>query len=140
MKLTPAKRAWIAGEMERLGRLAGIVPEAVQLLLTRKEHDDFKAAKRAADPKWRGRSSGAYGVAYQSRHAGQPTIYLNVKSHHDLPGLRDTIAHELCHLRYPYMGHTDRFRRVIARLLAGEHLGNYQPKKKPETHEKASQA
>lgn len=65
-----------------------------------------------------------YGVAYV-RHQ---VVFINIRKIPDMIKLKETVAHELAHLRFPYMSHGRRFDDVIKRALAGEVFAPYKPK------------
>ena len=81
----------------------------------------------------RGRTTaGQYlGAVYNfySSNPRQLYLYLNLRSHKTRPELRDTIAHELCHIRFPYLSHGSGLDKKIKQLMAGETFKPYQPKK-----------
>ncbi|MCE2497812.1 MAG: hypothetical protein J4F28_02235 [Nitrosopumilaceae archaeon] len=75
----------------------------------------------------KGRRSSIYryfGVCYR-RHR---IIYLAVGKFDTIGDLRRTIAHELVHLRFPYLRHGTRFETIIDRVINGEQFKAY---KKP---------
>ena len=42
---------------------------------------------------------------------------LDIKNHSDIEWLKDTIAHELVHSKFPDMGHTKKFYKLIEEIL-----------------------
>lgn len=54
-----------------------------------------------------------YGVSYMQHN----TIFVNVKKIPDQKALDDTIAHELVHLRFPYLSHGRRFNKIVRQVL-----------------------
>lgn len=62
-----------------------------------------------------------YGVAYLE----SAMIFINVRKIPDDAMLVDTIAHELVHLRFPYLSHGRRFDRTVAEVIAGRRFAPY---------------
>lgn len=62
-----------------------------------------------------------YGVAYLE----SAMIFINVRKIPDDAMLVDTIAHELVHLRFPYLSHGRRFDRTVADVIAGRRFAPY---------------
>lgn len=54
------------------------------------------------------------GTAYKKENL----IWLN-PNHDSADGIRDTLAHEFCHFRFPSEGHTQYFYQKVKELLAG---------------------
>jgi len=75
-------------------------------------------------------SAGRYlGACYRSSKGERPYVFLNVRAHRSRPHLRGTIAHELCHVRFPYLSHGSDFNKKIKQVMAGETFKPYKPKK-----------
>ena len=74
-------------------------------------------------------SAGRYLGAVYDYHPRELYLYLNLKAHKTRPDLRETIAHELCHIRFPYLSHGSDFNKKIKQVMAGETFKPYQPKK-----------
>lgn len=62
------------------------------------------------------------GTAYISKNV----IWIN-PNHESVDTARDTLAHEMCHLRFPYEGHTPYFYQKVKELLSGK---QFKPLKK----------
>lgn len=62
-----------------------------------------------------------YGVAYLE----SAMVFINVRKIPDDAMLVDTIAHELVHLRFPYLSHGRRFDRTVADVIAGRQFAPY---------------
>ena len=76
----------------------------------------------------KGRRTSAYkyrGVAYTRSNL----IFLNVKRATSRADLRYIIAHECAHLRFPYLSHGIRFKKVVDQLMKGRQFRPYQPKR-----------
>lgn len=66
----------------------------------------------------RGRRSTAYryyGVAY----TGCSMVFVNVRKIPDERALNETVAHELVHMRFPYLSHGRRFNLLVRQVRAG---------------------
>ena len=75
----------------------------------------------------KGRRTSAYkyrGVAYTRSNL----IFLNVKRATSRADLRYIIAHECAHLRFPYLSHGIRFKKVVDQLMKGRQFRPYQPR------------
>lgn len=57
-------------------------------------------------------------------------IFLNVKGAESRPKLRKTIAHECVHLRFPYLRHGSKFRRIVSQVIKGRQFPAYRPRKR----------
>lgn len=66
-----------------------------------------------------------YGVSYMRHNL----IFINVKKIPDTKSLDDTIAHELVHLRFPYLGHGRRFNKLVSQLIKGRKFAPYKKRK-----------
>jgi len=67
----------------------------------------------------KGRRTSAYkyhGVCYNKAK----TIFVNIRLHHSRKSIEHTVAHEIIHMRYPYMSHGDAFDRRIKVLQSGK--------------------
>jgi hypothetical protein len=97
MKLTDSKRSWVTQEFNKYARQIGIPTELMpDLMLTTREVKDMPIELTE------GRRTSAY------KHFGvcfvfACTIFINVRAHKTIAGIRDTIVHELVHYRFPYM-------------------------------------
>lgn len=67
-----------------------------------------------------------YGVSYMQHNL----IFINVKKIPDEKALDDTIAHELVHLRFPYLSHGRRFNKLVRQVLKGKTFPPYQKRKR----------
>lgn len=47
----------------------------------------------------------------------------------DMNEVRDTLAHEFIHFRFPYLYHGSKFTDYVKRLLKGEQFKPYKPRK-----------
>lgn len=66
-----------------------------------------------------------YGVFYEEIN----TIFLNVKlMPRNREKLRNTIIHELCHKRFPYLSHGPEFEKKIRAIRKGKSFDPYKPK------------
>ena len=89
-----------------------------KVLLTTREVLDMPRSMTA------GRRTSAYkyyGVAYLE----SAMVFINVRKIPDDAMLVDTIAHELVHLRFPYLSHGRRFDRTVADVIAGRRFAPY---------------
>lgn len=66
-----------------------------------------------------------YGVSYMQHNL----IFINVKKIPDEKALDDTIAHELAHLRFPYLSHGRRFNKMVRQVLKGKTFPPYKKRK-----------
>ena len=66
-----------------------------------------------------------YGVSYMQHNL----IFINVKKIPDEKTLDDTIAHELVHLRFPYLSHGRQFNKLVSQVLKGKTFAPYQKRK-----------
>ncbi len=76
----------------------------------------------------KGRRTSAYkyrGIAYTRSNL----IFLNVKRAKSRSDLRYIIAHECAHLRFPYLSHGTRFKKVVDRLIGGRQFRPYRPRR-----------
>jgi len=67
----------------------------------------------------RGRRTSAYkyfGVCYSRAK----TIFINIRLHRSRKSIEHTIAHEVCHMRYPYLSHGDQFEKRIDAMQGGK--------------------
>jgi hypothetical protein len=62
-----------------------------------------------------------YGVSYLQHNL----IFINVKKIPDEKSLDDTIAHELVHLRFPYLSHGRRFNKLVRQVIRGKTFSPY---------------
>lgn len=67
-----------------------------------------------------------YGVSYMQHNL----VFINVKKIPDEKSLDDTIAHELVHLRFPYLSHGRRFNKLVRQVLKGKTFSPYQKRKR----------
>lgn len=117
MKLDPDLRLSI---LEKAGIYSGrlSIPEP-NLLLTSKEVLDMPkevtVGRRTTAYKY-------YGVSYMQHNL----VFINVKKIPDEKTLDDTIAHELVHLRFPYLSHGRRFNKLVRQVLKGKTFAPYQ--------------
>ena len=110
MRLTPEIKSWI----EEL-----IIKYSVQLSI-RKPRYLLQVRDVLALPLeiTRGRRTSAYryqGVTYL-KHG---IVFINVRRSRTLHELKQTVAHELVHLRFPYLSHGDGFRKKIEEVMLG---------------------
>jgi hypothetical protein len=66
-----------------------------------------------------------YGVSYMQHNL----VFINVKKIPSEQALDDTIAHELVHLRFPYLSHGRRFNKLVRQVLKGKTFPPYQKRK-----------
>lgn len=72
----------------------------------------------------RGRRTSAYkyyGVAYLEHG----TVFVNVRKIPDERELEKTVAHELVHMRFPYLSHGRRFDSLVRRVMGGARFAPY---------------
>ena len=89
-----------------------------KVLLTTREVLDMPRSMTA------GRRTSAYkyyGVAYLESNL----VFINVRKIPDDKMLVDTIAHELVHVRFPYLSHGKRFDRLVGEVIAGRRFAPY---------------
>lgn len=87
------------------------IPEP-RLLLTTKEV--LEMPKSSTE----GRRTSAYkyyGISYLKHNM----IFINVRKIPDEKILEDTIVHELVHMRFPYLAHGRRFKKLVRKGLGG---------------------
>ncbi len=120
MKLNPDIRLSI---LEKTGicsaRLS--IPEPKVLLSTREVLQmpkEITAGRRTTAYKY-------YGVSYMQHNL----VFINVKKIPNEKALDDTIAHELVHLRFPYLSHGRRFNKLVRQVLRGKTFGPYQKRR-----------
>ena len=66
----------------------------------------------------KGRRTSAYkywGVCYQQAN----TLFINIKRHKSRKEIDNTVAHEIIHLRYPYLAHGEKFEIRVEKLQKG---------------------
>src|SRR5574338_1609779 len=109
--------------LEKVGiysaRLA--IPEPRVLLSTREVLEmpkEITSGRRTTAYKY-------YGVSYMQHNL----IFVNVKKIPDQKALDDTIAHELVHLRFPYLAHGRRFNKLVRQVLRGKTFPPYKKRK-----------
>lgn len=66
-----------------------------------------------------------YGVSYLLHN----TVFINVKKIPDERALENTIAHELVHLRFPYLAHGRRFNKYVRHVIRGKTFQPYRKRK-----------
>jgi hypothetical protein len=108
------------GILEKIGiyssRLS--IPEPRTLLTSKEVLDmpkELTAGRRTTAYKY-------YGVSYMQHNL----VFINVKKIPDEKTLDDTIAHELVHLRFPYLSHGRRFNKLVRQVLKGKTFPPYQ--------------
>ena len=116
MKLTPRKKEIVMEMVRKYAKNFSI--KIPKVWMTTKEVLDaplhITTGRRTSA--WK-----SYGVCYRDAN----TIFINVRKNPNTAFLRDTIIHELAHLRFPYMGHGDTFDSMIKRCLSGEQFKEY---------------
>jgi predicted SprT family Zn-dependent metalloprotease len=94
-----------------------------QVLLTTKEvlemPKELTAGRRTTAYKY-------YGVSYMLHNL----VFINVKKIPDEKALDNTIAHELVHLRFPYLAHGRRFNKYVRQVLRGKIFPPYKKRTK----------
>ncbi len=93
------------------------VAEPRVLLTTREVLDmprELTAGRRTSAYKY-------YGVSYLESNI----VFINVRKIPSERILVDTIAHEMVHVRFPYMSHGRRFDRLVADVVAGKRFAPY---------------
>lgn len=98
------------------------IPEPKLLLTTKEVLDvpkDLTAGRRTTAYKY-------YGVSYLLHNL----VFINVKKIPDEKALDNTIAHELVHLRFPYLAHGKRFNKYVRQVLRGKTFPPYQKRKR----------
>lgn len=93
------------------------VAEPRVLLTTREVLDvprELTAGRRTSAYKY-------YGVSYLDSNM----VFINVRKIPDERTLVDTIAHEMVHVRFPYMSHGRRFDGLVADVVAGKRFAPY---------------
>ncbi len=117
MKLDPDLRLAI---LEKVGIFSSYLSIAEpKVLLTTKEvleiPKELTAGRRTTAYKY-------YGVSYMLHNL----VFINVKKIPDEKTLENTIAHELVHLRFPYLAHGKRFNKYVRQVLRGKRFHPYQ--------------
>lgn len=117
MKLDPDLRLAI---LEKVGIFSSHLSIAEpKVLLTTKEvleiPKELTAGRRTTAYKY-------YGVSYMLHNL----VFINVKKIPDEKTLENTIAHELVHLRFPYLAHGKRFNKYVRQVLRGKRFHPYQ--------------
>jgi predicted SprT family Zn-dependent metalloprotease len=59
-------------------------------------------------------------------------IWLNPR-HNTADDVRNSLAHEFCHIRFPYLAHGRRFTELLNRLLKGEQFKPHRKQKEAAT-------
>jgi predicted SprT family Zn-dependent metalloprotease len=120
LKLDPDLRLTI---LEKAGiyssRLS--IPEPKVLLSTREVLQmpkEITAGRRTTAYKY-------YGVSYMQHNL----VFINVKKIPNEKALDDTIAHELVHLRFPYLSHGRRFNKLVRQVLRGKTFTPYRKRR-----------
>ncbi len=62
------------------------------------------------------------GMAFRAKN------WIWINPNHGVEEVRDTLAHEFIHFRFPYLYHGSQFKKQVRRLLDGNDLGTYRPK------------
>jgi Zn-dependent peptidase ImmA (M78 family) len=121
MRLDPDLRLAILEKVGILSSHLSIVEPKV--LLTTKEvleiPKEMTAGRRTTAYKY-------YGVSYMLHNL----VFINVKKIPDERALDNTIAHELVHLRFPYLAHGRRFNKYVRQVLRGRTFPPYQKRKR----------
>lgn len=121
MRLDPELRLTI---LEKIGIFSGHLSiTEPQVLLTTKEvlemPKELTAGRRTTAYKY-------YGVSYMLHNL----VFINVKKIPDEKALDNTIAHELVHLRFPYLAHGRRFNKYVRQVLRGKTFPPYRKRAK----------
>jgi predicted SprT family Zn-dependent metalloprotease len=121
MKLDPELRLAI---LEKTGIFSSHLSiSEPQVLLTTKEvlemPKELTAGRRTTAYKY-------YGVSYMLHNL----VFINVKKIPDEKILDNTIAHELVHLRFPYLAHGRRFNKYVRQVLRGKTFPPYKKRAK----------
>ena len=111
MKLTPDLRLEI---LEKIGIYSNrfSIPEPKVLLSTKEVLDmprEMTEGRRTSAYKY-------YGVSYLLHNL----IFINVRKIPDEKTLENTLVHELIHLRFPYLAHGKRFKKLVRQGLRGK--------------------
>lgn len=120
MKLDPDLRLAI---LEKAGIYSSHLSiKEPKMLLTTKEvlemPKEITAGRRTTAYKY-------YGVSYMLHNL----VFINVKKIPDEKALDNTIAHELVHLRFPYLAHGKRFNKYVRQVLKGKTFPPYKKRK-----------
>ncbi len=118
MRLTPNLEDWIDNQVTKYSTQLSIAKPKYVLRVK----DVLTLPKEIT----RGRRTSAYryyGVAYLKHN----TVFFNVKRSNSLRKLQETIAHELVHLRFPYLNHGSALRAKVKAVIHGR---CYRPYKK----------
>jgi predicted SprT family Zn-dependent metalloprotease len=121
MRLDPELRLAI---LEKVGIFSNHLSiSEPQVLLTTREvlemPKDLTAGRRTTAYKY-------YGVSYMLHNL----VFINVKKIPDEKALDNTIAHELVHLRFPYLAHGRRFNKYVRQVLRGKTFPPYKKRTK----------
>jgi predicted SprT family Zn-dependent metalloprotease len=121
MRLDPELRLVI---LEKVGIFSSHLSiSEPQVLLTTKEvlemPKELTAGRRTTAYKY-------YGVSYMLHNL----VFINVKKIPDEKALDNTIAHELVHLRFPYLAHGRRFNKYVRQVLRGKTFPPYKKRTK----------
>lgn len=116
MRLDPDLRLAI---LEKVGVFSSHLSIAEpRVLLTTKEvlevPKEMTAGRRTTAYKY-------YGVSYLLHNL----VFINVKKIPDERALDNTIAHELVHLRFPYLAHGRRFNKYVRQVIRGKTFPPY---------------
>lgn len=121
MKLDPALRVRVL-EMAGVYAARLSVPEPL-VLMTQKEvleaPREHTVGRRTSAYKY-------YGVSYLQHN----TIFVNVRKIPDEAELEKTVAHEMVHMRFPYLSHGKRFNSLVRRAMRGGRFAPYRRRKK----------
>lgn len=121
MQLTPDLRDAILESVRAYSERFSI-PAPRVLMSTREVLDmprAITAGRRTTAYKYYGVSYLKYGI-----------VFLNVKKIPDMEALKETMVHELIHVRFPYLAHGKRFDALVKRGCNGEGFDPYRPAKK----------
>ena len=110
MKITPNLMVFIAREVTKHSANFGI--QKPQVLLTTQE---VKALPKTIDPTEDITACRKLGMAYLDHNI----IFLNIAQHDGRPELRDTIVHEITHLKFPCLKHSPTFYNIVKRGIKG---------------------
>ena len=120
MELDPPRRLQVL-EMAGIYAARLSVPEP-RVLMTQRE------VLEAPREHTRGRRTSAYkyyGVSYLEHN----TVFINVRKIPDEAELEKTVAHELVHMRFPYLSHGRRFNALVRRVMRGGRFAPYKRRK-----------
>lgn len=125
MKLTASKKQLIEREVAKYKAQMGI---EFEIGLWFKSREVLDAPIEVTEGR-RTSAYRAYGVCYNKPLNGKIMLFINVRRIPSTADLRDTIIHELAHVRFPSMAHVREFYQIIKKVKNGKQYPTYKGSK-----------